>query len=304
MKKEITNIAASVRKRLYDRAKQTNRPFDELLQYYAMERFLYRLSISTHRDKFVLKGALMFVVWKAPRARATKDMDFLAKTKNSIDNLVEVVREVCVIAVEPDGVLFDPKTVIGERIKENAEYEGVRVRFKGQLEQARVSMQIDVGFGDTVTPAPAVVDYPVILEFPAPRLKGYPPETVVAEKFEAMVKLGEVNTRMKDFYDLWLLREQFSFEGPVLAEALKTTFSNRETELSVDPVAFSESFATDRQRQTQWSAFLRKTKLSHAPEQFKDVIGLIMPFLRPVLLAVISSKRWDRHWKASGPWSL
>ncbi len=187
---ELKNVAASVRQRLLNRAKETKRPFDELLQYYAMERFLYRLSQSPHRDKFVLKGALMFTVWEAEQFRATRDIDLSGKTNNETWNLAAIVQDVCRTEVEPDGMAFDAETVEADKIKEDADYAGVRVRFLGHLERARASMQIDVGFGDVITPGAAMIDYPVILDMPAPRLKGYPRETVVAEKFHAMVFLA------------------------------------------------------------------------------------------------------------------
>lgn len=203
--KNVSNLAASVQARLQNQARATKRPFQELLQYYAMERFLYRLSMTPHRARFLLKGALMLHVWDAPLARATKDLDFLGRLDNSLENLERVVREVCTADVEPDGMVFDPTTVKTERIKEDADYEGVRVRFVGLLGKARVAMQIDVGFGDVVTPGAVDITYPALLDFPAPSLSGYPRETVVAEKFQAMVYLRTLNSRMKDFYDVWLL---------------------------------------------------------------------------------------------------
>ena len=180
--KNISNLAASVQARLQNHARASKRPFQELLQYYAMERFLYRLSTTPHRVRFVLKGALMLHVWDAPLARATKDLDFLGRLDNSLENLERVVREVCAADVEPDGMVFAPATVKTERIKEGADYEGVRVRFVGLLGKARVAMQIDVGFGDVVTPGAVDITYPALLDFPAPALSGYPRETVVAEK--------------------------------------------------------------------------------------------------------------------------
>jgi hypothetical protein len=185
----VKNLAASVQARLQNHARSTKRPFQELLQYFAMERFLYRLSKTPHRARFVLKGALMLHVWDAPLARATKDVDFLGRLDNSLENLERVVREVCATDVEPDGMAFDPATVTTERIKEDADYEGVRVRFVGLLGKARITMQIDVGFGDVVTPGAETITYPALLDFPAPELSGYPRETVVAEKFQAMVYL-------------------------------------------------------------------------------------------------------------------
>ena len=207
------NLPASVRQRLTNKARETDRPFQEVLQYFAMERFLYRLSRSRHADRFVLKGALMFTAWGAPASRPTKDIDLLARTDNAVEAVTAVMAEVCGQTVDADGLEFDVGSVAGEAIKEDADYPGVRVTFLVTLQNARVSMQIDVGFGDVVTPAATMTDYPVLLDFAAPHLLGYPRETVVAEKFEAMTKLGLLNSRMKDFYDLWLLARQFDFDG-------------------------------------------------------------------------------------------
>lgn len=204
MRKEpIKNIAASVRQRLLYLAGEANRPFSELLQYYAMERFLYRLSKSPHRKKFVLKGALMFTVWEAPLSRPTMDIDLLGKTRNSMDNLVAVIQGACLQDVEPDGLSFDEKSVDAERIIEDADYEGVRVRFRSLLDTARCMIQLDVAFGDVISPSFLSIIFPTLLDMPAPRLQGYSMESTIAEKFEAMVKLGVLNSRMKDFYDIW-----------------------------------------------------------------------------------------------------
>lgn len=301
MSKRVKDVAASVRQKLANLAKESKRPFAELLQYYAMERFLYRLSQSEYKDRLVLKGALMFVVWGTPRSRATKDIDLLARTDNSIANLVKVVKSICHIEVEADGLVFDPSLVKGEKIKADADYEGVRLLFQGKLEQARIHMQIDVGFGDSVTPAPTAIDYPVILDLPAPQLKGYPPETVVAEKFEAMVKLGMINTRMKDFYDLWLLSRQFDFDGETLSKAIRTTFAHRGTTLTATPMAFTAAFHDEKL--PQWRAFLSRTGLTGAPETLKDAIVPIKEFLVPIAEAGMTDWKFSMRWTAPGPWN-
>ena len=205
MKKDIKNIKSSVRARLQNKAKETTQPFSEILQYYGMERFLYRFSRSKYADKFILKGALMFTVWQVTERRTTLDIDFSARYDNQVATIEKVIRDICEISVIPDGLVFDSETVKGQKIKEDVDYEGVRVKFRGFLERSRIPMQIDVGFGDTIYPKPKTIDYPVILDFPKPHLKGYPAESVVSEKFEAMVKLGLLNSRMKDFYDIWLM---------------------------------------------------------------------------------------------------
>lgn len=301
MSKPIKNVAASVRQKLANLAKESKRPFAELMQYYAMERFLYRLGRSVYKDRLVLKGALMFVAWGTPRSRATKDIDLLARTENSVENLVTLTQNICRTEVDADGLVFDPALVKGEKIKEEADYEGVRLLFQGKLEQARIHMQIDVGFGGSVTPAPAAINYPVILDLPAPKLNGYPPETVVAEKFEAMIKLGMINTRMKDFYDLWLLSRQFDFDGETLSAAIRTTFVRRGTALAVTPTAFTAAF--HEEKQPQWRAFLSRTGLTGAPEELKDAIAPIKEFLVPITDAALANRIFSTRWRAPGPWA-
>jgi hypothetical protein len=301
-RRPATDIGASVRQRLYNNAKATGRPFQEVLQYFVMERFLYRLARSRHADKFVLKGALMFTAWRAPASRPTKDIDLLARTDNRVEAIVPIVREICRTAVEPDGVVFDPEGVLGQVIREDADYEGVRVTFQAALDKALVRMQLDMGFGDVVTPGPEITDYPTILEFAAPRLYGYTRETAIAEKFEAMVKLGRLNSRLKDFFDLWMLSRQFDFDGPALVSAVARTFAHRATALEFPPVALTSRFGSDPARQTQWRGFLRKSNLNAAPQDFPAVLQAIADFLEPVARAVQTREILAARWRAPGPW--
>lgn len=303
MKEEIKNIQASVRARLQNKARETNRPFSEVLQYYGMERFLYRFSRSKYAEKFILKGALMFTAWQVPDRRATLDIDFLAHHNNQVVKIEEVVKEVCQAEVVSDGLLFDPTTVAGQKIKEGADYEGVRVRFRGFLERARIPMQIDVGFGDAIYPRPKAVDYPTILDFPKPHLKGYPLESVVSEKFEAMVKLGLLNSRMKDFYDLWLMIRRFDFNGADLVEALKRTFAHRKTPLPEKPPLFAEEIYDETSdRQTLWKAFLTKNQIKHIPEKLKEIASAIENFLAEPVEAIFLQKKFDSERKTPGAW--
>jgi len=299
----VKNIEASVHSRLQNHARATKRPFQELLQYYAMERFLYRLSQSPHRSRFVLKGALMLHVWDAPLARATKDVDFLGRLDNSLENLQRVVREVCTAEVEPDGMVFDPATVRTERIKEDADYEGVRVRFVGLLGKARVTMQVDVGFGDVVTPGEENISYPALLDFPAPELSGYPRETVVAEKFQAMVYLRTINSRMKDFYDVWLLGSQFAFDGNLLAKAIAATFANRGTSIELAPIAFTPDFTEQSSTLAQWTAFRNRLPNAQCPEKLSDVVTFLAELLLPVARACATGETFERRWTPGGPWA-
>ena len=227
MVRNVKNIAASVHQRLLNKAKESSRPFNELLQYFAIERFIYRLSKSHHADKFILKGALMLAAWYGLASRPTMDIDLLGKIDNSLEVITTAIKDACLVDVEADGISFNDETVEAVRITEDAEYEGVRARVHGSLGTARISIQIDIGFGDVVVPNPSTVSYPVILDLPAPELKGYTMESTIAEKFQAMVKLGVLSSRMKDFCDIWVLSRTFDFKGEILAEAIVKTFENR-----------------------------------------------------------------------------
>ena len=299
----VSNLAASVQARLQNRARASKRPFQELLQYYAMERFLYRLSTTPHRACFVLKGALMLHVWDAPLARATKDLDLLGHLENSLENLERVVREVCAADVVLDGMVFDPATVKTERIKEDADYEGVRVRFAGLLGKARVAMQLDIGFGDVVTPGAVDITYPALLDFPAPALSGYPRETVVAEKFQAMVYLRTLNSRMKDFYDIWLLASQFAFDGALLSRAISATFANRETAIDGAPIAFTPDFTEQTSTYAQWTAFRKKLPHTACPDKLSEIVPLLVAFLHPIARACENFESFDQRWPPGGPWN-
>jgi hypothetical protein len=302
MRKPVKDVPASIRQRLQNVARKTNRPFQEVLEYFAMERFLYRLASSKHASRFVLKGALMFRAWNAPMSRPTRDIDLLGRMDSKVTAVVPVFKDVCNQTVEPDGLFFHTDSVAGQAIKEDADYSGVRVTFLATLQNSRIAMQIDIGFGDVLTPAAVATEYPTILDLPAPRLKGYSRETVVAEKFEAMVKLGLVNSRMKDFYDIWLLSQQFDFNGSVLFNAVTRTFAHRKTRILAAPTALTSVFADDAQKQTQWRAFLRKTRLTDAPSALPDVIAALASFLLPMAQAIVNVQPFNHTWKAPGPW--
>jgi len=300
-KRPLKNISASIHQRLLNIARDTERPFNEVLQYFAMERFLHRLSRSPCADSFVLKGALLFRVWGVPDSRATRDIDFLAYVDNSPENLATIFREVCTIDGADDGLAFDPDTVEAQRIKEDAEYEGVRTKLRGQLGKAQVVMQIDVGFGDLIHPSAVQADYPALLDLPAPSLRMYPPETVVAEKAEAMVYLGSLNSRLKDFYDVWRMSQQFDFNGSVLCEAIRGTFQNRNTEI----IGFDDLVADllgNENFDKQWTAFLQKSKLA-GPDDFAVVLASISEFLAPVFKSILKSKPINGAWRAGSPWN-
>jgi hypothetical protein len=300
-KTEVKNLAASIHQRLSNQARRAGRPLNELLQYYAIERFLYRLSSSSHVGQFVLKGALLFRLWGLSASRSTRDIDLLGITGNEVENLVTIVREICAQAVPADGLIFDPATVAGERITEDADYEGVRLRFIGWLGQARLNLQIDVGFGDVIFPPPAIQTYPVLLPMPAPELRTYPPEALVAEKLQAMIYLGSINSRLKDFYDLWTLASRFGFSGPALQQAIQRTFAHRLTDIPVQqPVPFSPQFA--REKQAQWQAFLQTASITGAPDQMTIVLDQLRLFILPVFSAIQAGHEFSQAWSLGGPW--
>jgi hypothetical protein len=242
----------------------------------------------------------MLTAWNAPLLRSTMDIDLLGMTGNDIEAMAAIVRQICAGHVEPDdGLVFDPTTVQGERIAEAAEYEGVRIRFRATLDAARIQMQLDIGFGDVVVPAAVPMSYPTILDLPAPHLLGYSRETAVAEKFEAMVKLGELNSRMKDFFDVWLLSRSFDFVGSNLCEAIAKTFKRRGTPIPNDePIAFSVEFCGHPQKQAQWAGFMLRDVRS-LPEIVEELQAFLLPLVRAVSEGVHGDLEWlakSRRW--------
>jgi integrase len=304
VKKPITNMAASVHARLLKKAKLEARPMNELLQYYAMERFLYRLSRSQHSESFVLKGALLLPLWGGPATRATKDIDLLGRTKADIPRLVAIMSEWLQVEVDDDGVRFDARTVRGEEIRIAAEYGGIRIRLQGALGNARLALQVDVGFGDVVTPRPAHLLYPSLLDADRPRLLAYTPETSIAEKLHAMVILDTANTRLKDFLDIWLLTQARTFSAELVARAIAATFKRRKTPLPTSaPVALTPAFAASAVKQLQWQAYVRKARATRAPEALADAVTAIRSFVMPVLDALAAAGSLDASWRPGGPWS-
>jgi len=296
------NVTASVHQRLLNHARAEGRPFNEVLQYFALERFLYRLGRSPYRRQFVLKGALMFTAWQSPFSRPTRDIDLLGYLDNSVERAVSAIQAVCQEPVPGDGLRFDAESVAGERTIEAANYEGVRVRFLAYLGNARIPMQIDIGFGDAVVPGPSLVRLPSILDFPPPELQGYSRESIIAEKLQAMVYLGAINSRMKDFYDIWLLATCFDFEGTILARAISETFHRRRTAFPTAPVAFSDTFAQDREKQAQWVAFIRRHHIGDSPTTLHEAVQLIAAFLQPAIHALSAGQPFSRHGPPGGPW--
>lgn len=282
MEKTKKNLEESIYSRLKNVARQRKRPVQEVLKYYAMERFLYRLSMSSHQNTFYLKGGLMLMVWDPMSHRATVDIDLLAKTSNSIANLQKIINEVCTIEVIPDGLKFVSETLRLSEAQLEAEYRGISAAFSAQLFTAKLPMRIDFGFSDTIFPQPAKVKYPTLLDFPAPELKGYTPQTSLAEKFESIIRLGFANTRMKDFYDIWLLIQQFDFDRKELHGIIHQVLKNRGTSPEILPIAFLESFYDNPIKKDKWNAFLRD--ISHEPISLEKVAGDLKAFFSTVML--------------------
>lgn len=297
-----TNLAVSVHQRLLNHARATGRPFNEVLQRFALERFLYRLGRSPYAGRFVLKGALMLTAWQVPYPRPTRDIDLLGRMDNSVAQVVSAIEAICQEPVTDDGLRFETESIVGERITETANYAGLRLRFAAFLSKARIPMRIEVGFGDPLVPGSSLVQLPTILDFPAPEVQGYSRESAVAEKYQIMVYLGQINSRMKDFYDIWSLATHFSFEGPTLAQAIVETFESRGTPLSLHPTAFSDAFAQDDEKQGQWEAFRRRLDGEDVPVDLEEAVQMIAAFLYPVTQALIEGQTFEQRWEPGRHW--
>jgi len=297
-----TNMAASVRQKLLNKAKAEQSDFNLMLTRYGLERFLYRLGKSDYSNRFVLKGAMLFPLWGIEGFRTTRDIDLAGFGESDLEELKGVFRTICQTQVVDDGIIFDNQSIQAEDIRNQMEYGGTRLTFNAELAGARIIIQVDVGFGDTITPEASNAIYPTILELPAPHLRVYPAETVVAEKLEAMVRLGIANSRMKDFYDIWTIARMFGFDGIILQTAIQRTFERRNTAIPPDrPLALTEEFATDRQKQQQWKAFLNRTGLK-VGEELAGVTAFIAAFVLPPLKALNHGAPFNETWPAGGTW--
>lgn len=297
------NTAASVRDRLLSLARERSEDSQLLLTQYGLERLLYRLSQSDYRDRFILKGAMLFMLWSEQPHRPTRDVDFLGFGDSSDSGLQKIFGELCELSVADDGLKLMSNSVQVAAIRDDTEYGGMRVKLLGDLAGARVPIQADIGFGDVVTPEASVIDYPTLLDGPAPRLRAYPRETVVAEKYQALVNLGMANSRMKDFYDLWVIAREFHFDGLTLSEAIGNTFSRRQTPLPEHtPSGLSSEFYEDAQKSTQWNAFLKKGMLVTHPTSLEEVCLFLETFLGPLTRALVQNKDFRTTWEPGGPW--
>jgi predicted nucleotidyltransferase component of viral defense system len=276
------NVAASVRARLLNVAKAQGVDFNQVLVRFALERILYRMTQSQHADRFLLKGALLFTLWYDMPHRATRDADLLGFGASDLASVAETFHDIAAIAVN-DGIAFDPASVTVEEIRKEAGYGGVRVIIAGELAKARCKTQIDVGFGDAVTPAPVDSVYPVLLDdLPAPRLRAYPTYTVIAEKLHAIALLGMTNSRLKDYFDLSVLLERETLDTDLLAQAIKATFERRGMSVpDAVPIGLTDEFAHDSSRQSLWLAFLKKNELP--PEPLPAIVDRLRSALAPAL---------------------
>lgn len=303
MKEIPKNIVASIHARLKNEASRQGKPFAEILQYYAMERFLYRFSRSIYSDKFILKGGLLFYVWSLALRRPTRDIDFRGYVENNPESVAQVIRDILLEPTTDDGITFDVESIKTEATQIDADYEGIRVKFLGYLGRARIAMQLDVGFSDEITSKAEPIHYPSLLpDQKSIRVKSYPKESVVSEKFHAMVHHAELNSRWKDYYDIWLISETFEFESSSIQRAIERTFKKRDTELSVEkPPALTTDFAANNQ--TRWKNFLKKTGLENSHmNDFSEVVERIWAFLEYPLLASFDKSRLNRHWTPQKGW--
>lgn len=302
-KPPLKNMAASVQDRLRLRHQKTKEDYQLLMNRYVMERLLYRISKSTHRDRFVLKGAMLFLVWHGSPHRITRDMDLLGFGASSIEALERIFRELCEVAVEDDGVVFDGATVKGEQIRAQEAYLGVRILLRASIARSVVALQVDVGFGDDITVEPVEMEIPGLLDMPTAHVRGYRRETAIAEKYEALVGFGLLNSRMKDYFDFWFLGQHFEFAGDALSESIRATFARRSKVLPPQlPVGLTDAFSSDAGRQIVWKAFWKKSVKTESMPALVEVVAFAAKFLGPPALAAATGEQFTKNWPAGGGW--
>jgi len=305
MMRIVEGLPVSIEVRLARHAKVTGLDANLVLTRFALERFLYRLSKSPHAERFVLKGALLMLVWLGETIRPTRDGDLLGFGDLSARSLTSILGEVCSVEVEPDGVEFLPASIKVIPIRPENPYGGMRATLDGRLGKARLRVQLDVGIGDAIIPEPEWLEYPSLLEFPCARLRAYRPETSIAEKLHAMVVLGEANSRMRDFFDILALAERRHFDGRPLADAVRATFERRRTPIPETlPLALTPGFAALLDKRMQWQGFLRRNGLSSAPDEFGAVVTRLTEFLAPVIAAARLPASFRDTWPPGGPWKV
>lgn len=297
------NVSTSVRAKLLNLARATGRNFQVLVLRYTVERFLARLAASVYRDQFVLKGAMLYVAWELDDRRTTMDLDLLGIGSPDPEHLLRVVRNICIVETVDDGLVFDPVGVSSIPIREEAVYDGVRIVVRAHLGVMPVRLQIDVGFGDSVVPAAQPAEFPALLAGRGPVVQAYSPETVIAEKFNAMVLLGMANSRMKDYFDIWMLSQVFTIQGAVLADAIRNTFTVRKTPLpDSEPSGLSDEFANNKSKRRQWAGFVKRQKWSDAPSDFHEVVATIRELLMPVVIRIADPDSNPGVWMPPAGW--
>jgi predicted nucleotidyltransferase component of viral defense system len=302
--KPVKDISASIRQRLFNLRGELGENFMLILNRYARERLLYRIGISPYSDRFILKGATLFMLWDDQPHRITQDIDLLGLGDSAIPELVRVFQDICALPADDDGLRLPPDEITGEQIREDQVYGGARIRLSAYLGKTRIRLQVDIGFGDAVTPGPEEVNIPCLLDFPEPRLRAYPQETVIAEKTQAMVVLGMANSRMKDFYDLWTLARNHEYDGSSLSEALRATFARRQTTIPKEmPIGLSEEFGADGVKRLQWQAFVRKSGLATDRPELAAVIEAMREFLLAPMEAARDGRTLSLRWYPGGGWS-
>ncbi len=305
MAREPKNVAASVRAQLQNLAREQQANFQRVLTRYALERFLFRLSVSPHKELFVLKGAMLYAAWLEDPFRTTRDLDLLSLVDRETTPLLETIRDVCAQPVADDGLRFDTENIFAAPFDEERTHGAFRVRTSAQLGTAIAPVQIDVGFGDTVTPGPLELEYPVLLDQPTPTLYAYPRETVAAEKFEAIVALDLANSRMKDFYDVLAMSRLFSFDGMTLAAAIRATFETRGTTIPHErPPPLTHAFSDDPQKLRQWRSFLTRDPLLIDEPDLRTVIREVGDFIMPAALAALDDRHIAGQWTSDSGWGL
>jgi predicted nucleotidyltransferase component of viral defense system len=293
----------SIKAKLKKEADSSSKDFNFLLLHYFIERLLYRLSISPYANNFILKSGLLLYTVLDSRGRFTRDIDFLAENiKNTPAELIRIFTEIGAIPVN-DAVSFDTEKITVERIKEDADYQGIRIKLTAYLDRSRHILQFDIGFDDVIVPHPIDITYPTILDMEAPHLRAYSLESVIAEKFQAIVYLADLNSRMKDFYDIYELSRNCNFDGVSLTEAIVQTFKRRNTEFSSNPMIFTDDFPLLLNKQVQWQAFQRRTEIANVPTDFSVIIAAIKRFLLPIYEALVKEEVFDGKWNnETGMW--
>lgn len=299
------NIAKSVHQKLKNLAQKNSESVENILYRYAIERLLYRLSQSKYKNQFLLKGAFLFTIWSEPfQHRITRDVDFLHLVSNDLKTMEAIFKDICTNNVYEDGLHYDMQTIEAEIIRKEDIYGGIRITLMALLDKAKIHLQADIGFGDIVTPNPIEEMLPTLLDMPAPRLKIYPIYTVIAEKFEAMVLQGINNSRMKDFYDIHFLANNFDVDGAQLVQAIVNTFTRRQTPLpNQTPIALTETFYKNPEKQIQWNAFLRKNRLTTEQMTLESTVLRIGQFLMIPLESALLKSNFNKTWNKNNHWT-